>query len=130
MGKKRPRTVVFDTGALIALERGDGRVRALIETALGSGGTIVLCAPVLAQCWRNGASHVRLARFIRMHGVEIEPMDTEAAKACGAVCATSKTADIVNAFVALQARIHSAVVVTSDPDDLRAIDASIVLHQV
>jgi hypothetical protein len=37
MGKARPRTIVLDAGALIAFERGDARMRALVREALKTG---------------------------------------------------------------------------------------------
>jgi len=49
MGKARPQTpVVLDAGALIAFERGDARMRALVREALKAG--VRLCGPL---AWRD-----------------------------------------------------------------------------
>lgn len=51
MGTKRPRPVVLDAGALIAVDRVDRRVIRLLELAQD----IHVPAGALAQAWRNPA---------------------------------------------------------------------------
>jgi predicted nucleic acid-binding protein len=118
---------VFDTGALIAFERNDRRVRTLVALALEHGLAIHVPAAVVAQAWRDGRKQVRLARLIGSGRLAIQALDTEEAKAAGALCGRSRTRDIVDASVALLARRHGATVVTNDPDDLRCIDPGLVL---
>ncbi len=58
MGKESPRAVVLDAGALIAFERGDGRMRALVREALRLGARLVIPAGVLSlKC--GGVPHGR-----------------------------------------------------------------------
>ena len=45
------------------------------------------------------------------------------ALAAGELCAASGTSDVVDAAVVLVARRHGGRVATSDPDDLRRLDA-------
>lgn len=47
-------SLVLDAGALIALERGDGRMRALCREALSSRVKLVVPASVVAQVARGG----------------------------------------------------------------------------
>jgi len=54
-------------------------------------------------------------------------LDAGALIAFGALRGLRRTADIVDASVVLLAKRHDAVVVTSDPDDLRKLDDSIEL---
>ncbi len=44
MGKARPRAVVLDAGAIIAFDRGQPRMRALVREALESRASVVLVA--------------------------------------------------------------------------------------
>ena len=82
MGRTRTRTaagIVLDTGALIALERGDKRMIALLHRALGQGRAFRVPAGVVGQAWRNGRVQVTLARFLRSEEVEIVPLDEQLA---------------------------------------------------
>ncbi len=121
MGARRPRPVVLDTGALIAFERNDERVCRLIELALANGAVVHVPAGVVAQAWRDGRRQARLGRLVGSGWLVIQPLDTNEAKGAGALCGRSRTADVIDASVALLAQRHGAAVVTSDPDDLRRL---------
>jgi len=57
MGRTRTRTaagLVLDTGALIALERGDKRMIALLRRALAQGRAFRVPSGVVGQAWLNG----------------------------------------------------------------------------
>lgn len=111
MGAQRPRPVVLDAGALVALERGNRRVARLLELA----DVVAVPAPVLAQVWRDPSRQVRLARVLRAEPVRIVPLDEGTAHAVGRLCGVTGTADIADASVAVVARLLAAVVVTGDP---------------
>ena len=113
---------MLDAGALIAFERNDRKVRALIELAVVHDRSLHAPAGVVAQVWRDGARQVRLARLIGSGLLEVQALDRDEAQAAGVLCGRSGTHDVVDASVALLARRLRAVVVTSDPDDLRRID--------
>lgn len=123
MGTKRPRSVVLDAGALVAVERADRRVIRLLELAQD----IHVPAGALAQAWRNPARQVRLVRVVSSDGVLIHPLDTASARAAGQLCAATSTSNVIDASVVLVARLVDAVTVTSDPDDLRLLDPGIDL---
>ncbi len=125
MGRTRTRTaagIVLDTGALIALERGDKRMIALLRQALAQGRVFRVPAGVVGQAWRNGRVQVTLARFLRSVEVEIVPLDEELARSCGELCGAAKASDVIDASVVILARERRDLVVTSDPDDLRRLD--------
>jgi rRNA-processing protein FCF1 len=128
MGAARPRQVVLDTGALIAIERGDGKMSALLEASLKSPLRFFLPTPVLAQAWRDGSRQSRLARFLRTPSVEMLPLTEARAKAAGVLCGLSGTGDVVDAAVVIAAREHRCGVITGDTADLAALDATIPLH--
>ncbi len=127
MGPARPRAVVLDAGALLAFERNDRRVRRLVELAAQHGESLHVPAGVIAQVWRDGARQARLSRLVNSGLLNVRDLDLEEARAAGSLCGITGTADVVDASVALLARRHKAAVVTSDPRDLRRLDADLPL---
>jgi len=108
---------------LIAVERADRRVIALLELAQD----IHVPAGALAQAWRNPMRQVRLVRVMSSDGVVIHPLDAATARAAGQLCAATATSDVVDASVVILARMVDGVTVTSDADHLRRIDQGIEL---
>lgn len=125
MGRTRARAaaeIMLDTGALIALDRGDKRMIALLQRALAQGRAFRVPAGVVGQAWRDGSLQATLARFLRSDEVEIVPLDEHLARSCGELCGATNTSDIVDASVVILARERRAPIVTSDPNDLRRLD--------
>ena len=114
--------IVLDTGALIALDRGDKRMVALLHRALAQGRTFRVPAGVVGQAWRSGPRQVMLARFLRSEEVEIVPLDEQLARACGELCRATNSADVIDASVVILARERRDPIVTSDPNDMRRLD--------
>jgi len=109
---------VLDAGALIALERNDRALWAVLKlAALGSTDVIVPSA-ALAQVWRGGPSQALLAKALG-HCV-IASFDA-IARSVGALCGRTRTADICDAQVAIVAATCGDVLYTSDPKDLRRL---------
>jgi hypothetical protein len=123
VGTKRPRPVILDAGALIAIDRADRHMLRLLELAQD----IHVPAGALAQAWRNPARQVRLVRVVSSDGVVIHPLDAAGARAAGQLCAATATSDVIDASVVLVARLVDGVTVTSDLDDLRRLDQTIEL---
>jgi predicted nucleic acid-binding protein len=119
--------LTLDTGALIALESGSRRMAVLVEEALANGVELAIPAGVVAQAWRGGERQVRVARLLRSSVTAIVPLDRKLALRVGARCAATGTADVVDVSVALCARDRGQPVVTSDADDIRAIEPSLTL---
>ncbi len=125
MGRTRTRTatgIVLDAGALLALDRGDKRMIALLQRALAEGRTFRVAAGVVGQVWRNGHVQVALSRFLRSEGVQIIPLDEQIARTCGELCGATNTHDVVDASVVILARERRDPIITSNPDDLRRLD--------
>lgn len=112
----------LDTGALVALERGDPRVRMLVRWATERRVPIAIPAAVVAQAWRDGRRQVQLVRLIKASATEVVPLDRRQATRIGEMCARTGSADVVDASVVICARERKQRVVTSDPDDIRALD--------
>jgi predicted nucleic acid-binding protein len=115
-------TTTLDAGALIAFERGDRMMLALVVVARQEKMRFIVPAPALAQVWRDGRKQARLARLLASKWVEVEPLTDQRARAAGQLCGITATHDIADAAVALCARAHGGRVITSDPDDLRRLD--------
>ena len=125
MGRTRTRSgagLVLDTGALIALDRGDKRMIALLQRALAQDRAFRVPAGVVGQAWRDGRLQVTLARFLRSEEVEIVPLDEELARSCGELCGVANASDIIDASVVIVARERRDPIVTSDAKDLRRLE--------
>ena len=79
----------------------------------------------MAQVWRSPVTQVRLARLFRLDEVEVVPLDEDDARSVGQLLRRAGTADVVDAHVSLVAKRFGAAVITSDPDDLRALDPAL-----
>lgn len=124
------RGLTLDSGALIAFERANRRMLALVVRARERGDPLTVPAGVIGQVWRNGRKQARLARLLGSGLVDIEPLDDHRARAAGQLCGMTATRDVIDASVVLCARARQQPVVTSDPDDLLRLDSSLSLVRV
>src|SRR5579862_9757700 len=122
--------VTMDAGGMIALDRNDRRIVALLARAREVGARITIPATALAQVVRQPERQVRLARLIRQPTTDVVPLDRVDATNVGRLLAASATTDVVDAHVVVCARRARQRVVTSDPDDLRALDPTIAVIPV
>ena len=122
--------VTLDAGALIAFDRNDRAVVAVVRRAVERGLTLVVPAGVVGQVWRDGRRQVRLARLLASEAVHVETLDDARARAAGQLCGVRGTGDVIDASVVLCARSRGQAVLTSDIDDLRRLDPSIEFIRV
>lgn len=121
---------VLDAGALIACERRDQNVTALMEIAALKQIDMVLPSVVLAQVWRDGARQAVLSKTLRNPGIEEAPLHHKDAKRVGELLRISGTSDVVDAHVALLAERLHAPVITSDPGDIGKLNEDLELIRV
>jgi hypothetical protein len=119
--------LTFDTGGLIALDRNDRRVLALLARAAERGMRITVPATALAQAIRNPARQARVSRLVRQASTDLIALNGPDATAVGLLLAQTKTADIVDAHVVICAHRAGQPVITSDADDLRQISPGLKL---
>jgi predicted nucleic acid-binding protein len=106
--------LVFDTGALIALERRRQRMMTILRTAkIGRVQTIVPSVCV-AEWWRGRSD----LRDDLLASVKVEPTDDALMKITGEALAAVPGATAIDAIVMALAARHGAVVYTSDFEDL------------
>jgi hypothetical protein len=108
--------LVFDAGALIALDRGDRAVGALATAAGRNGTDAVTSSACIAQAWRDPARQARLAKALA--GFLELPLDPLSSRRCGQLLAVAHTSDIADAALALLVQ-DGDTVLTSDPHDIK-----------
>jgi hypothetical protein len=111
--------VTYDTGALVAADRGERRMWARHRALLVNREVPTTPAPVVAQAWRGGGRQALLARLLV--GCDVEALDEERARSVGALAARAATSDVVDATVVEGALRRHDMVISSDLEDLRAI---------
>jgi hypothetical protein len=119
--------VTFDAGGLIALDRDNRRVVVLLARSRETGARITVPASALAQAIRRPERQVRLSRLIRQPTTDVIDLGRVDATNVGRLLAASGTSDITDAHVVICARRAGQPVITSDPGDLRLLDASLRL---
>ncbi|MEO8903853.1 MAG: PIN domain-containing protein [Polyangiaceae bacterium] len=110
---------MFDTGALIAAERGKERAARFLRLVRIGQARILVPLPVIAEWWRGrtDAREEILAASQVVASVEV-------AKAAGVALARLKDVDAkltVDAIVMATAALMDAVVVTGDPRDFERL---------
>ena len=119
--------LVLDTGALIALDRGDREFWTDFRRAVSSSTNIKVPVGALAQAWRGGSRQARLARALR--ACEEVPLDGPTARELGTLCGRTGTDDVIDASVAVTAAralpFGPVAILTSDRDDIAPLLATL-----
>jgi hypothetical protein len=118
--------VTYDTGALVAADRGERRQWARHRALLAHRDVPTVPAPVLARAWRGGSRQALLSRLLA--GCDTEALDDARARAAGTLAARAGTSDIVDACVVEGALRRRDLVISSDSGDLYAIAAATSSH--
>lgn len=114
--------VTLDAGGLIALDRDDRRVIALLARAESLGARVTVPATALAQAIRHPSKQARLSRLVRQPTTRVIALDAPDATHVGILLAASGTRDISDAHVVICARRYDEPIVTSDPVDMKRLD--------
>ena len=113
--------LVLDAGGLIAVDRLDRAVGAMLRVAQQDKIPVRTSAAVIAQVWRNGALQVNLARVLA--GVDAATLDGVTGRSVGEILALSKTADVVDGHLGLIVQSGDTVL-TGDAEDIKKILAA------
>ena len=122
--------ITLDTGALIALERGNRVVAAVLQRAIAAKVDVAIPTTVIAQAIRDPAKQVALNMLMRASVTDIVDLDHPTAIAVGRILAVSGTSDITDAHVAITATSRNHAIATSDPGDLTALAPNCELIEV
>ena len=107
--------VTYDSGALIAAERGERLMWARHRALLLRRVVPTVPSPVVAQCWRGTPRQAQLARILA--GCEVETLDDARARAARTLVGRACTADVVDASVVEGALRRGDVIISSDEGD-------------
>jgi predicted nucleic acid-binding protein len=106
--------LTFDTGALIALSRGDKRMRSVLIAAQERRAVITVPAVVIAEWWRAESKRSRLI----LARIRVEPVSERLAMIAGEALAAVPGATAIDAIVMASAAQRGDAVFTSDIEDL------------
>lgn len=123
MKAKRP--LVYDAGALIAADRGSGKMQAAHEISKISGIRPLVPGPVVTQAWRGGPRSARMAYLLGQCTI-VKGLEEDDYREAGTLIPRlslprKKSFDFVDMMVAMVAKQNNAAsIVTSDRKDLLA----------
>lgn len=109
-------TVVLGAGALIAIDRRDRKVGAMLRVAQQQRLAVRSSAGVVAQVWRDSSRQADLSRVLS--GVDVAALDLPVAKRVGVLLGAADSSGVVDAHVAHLVEPGDQLL-TSDPDDMR-----------
>jgi hypothetical protein len=111
--------IVLDTGALIAIDRRNRDVIAVLEKARQRQLVVRTSSGCVAQAWRKGGpNQANLARALV--GISEVALDESASRSIGRLCAATHTSDVIDAHVALLTT-SGDLLLTSDVGDLQVL---------
>jgi hypothetical protein len=116
------RRVVYDTGVLIAADRGDRRLWAEHRVRLEAGNVPLVPSPVIAQASRS-PRQAQMRRLLR--GCEVIPFNETDAHRAGSLLGKARTTDVVDAAVVVLAIEQDADVQTGDATDIRRLAGAV-----
>lgn len=109
---------MFDTGALIAIERGQQSIRRVFVAAIDDGYDVAVITPVIAEWWRRGRREKQRVAILR--ALVVEPPDGRVARLAGEAVGVVG-AGVVDALVMAGASLRGDTVYTSDVHDLERL---------
>jgi predicted nucleic acid-binding protein len=116
-------TLALDSGALIALSRGDQIARSRLRAWVTAGAYVIVPAPVLAETLRGKAQDAAVNRVVNATGMEPVPVSPEAGRLAGAMLgeAGARPSATIDALIAACAIEHGATDILTADDDLRRL---------
>lgn len=118
--------VILDSGALTLLADRDPRVEALLRRLLGDDGAVWVPTVCLVESLTGSSRDARLNR--RLKHVLAHPLDERLAREAAVRRAAVAGDDAADPVVAANAAALGATILTTDPDDLRALAAVVGPH--
>jgi hypothetical protein len=119
-------TLVLDAGALIAIERGEARLVALVKREVAAGRPIRTHAGVVGQVWRGDRRQARLARAL--DSFDVRSIDDDLGRRAGVLIGRAQSADVIDAALVLIAEDGDEILTAdhADLNDLIAVSGRLV----
>jgi predicted nucleic acid-binding protein len=122
-GPQASQRLILDSGAVIALARGDQRARAFLARAQALGTSIEIPVVVLAETVRGGPRDAPIHRVLKAVGSVPEAREIHG-RIAGQLLATARSAATVDALVVAQAvEAGGGHILTGDRGDLERLAA-------
>lgn len=112
-------TLALDSGAIIALSRGDQVARDRLRAWVTAGAYVIVPAPVLAETLRGNARDAAVQRVINMMALEAVPVSPEAGRLAGTMLGDARAlpSATLDALIAACAVEHGATdIITADAE--------------
>jgi predicted nucleic acid-binding protein len=111
--------LILDAGALIAIERNDRKIVALLKVAQLNALSLVSNGGVVAEVWRGGTGNqVPLARLLA--AVTVVPIDGDIGRSAGDLIRNAGGGSAIDATIVAIA-LEGDRIITSDPVDIHAL---------
>ena len=121
--RQAPQRLILDSGAVIALSRGEQRARAFIARAVELGVPVEVPVVVVAETVRGGARDAPVNRVLKAVG-EVPQANEALGRTAGRLLASARSSATVDALVVAQAVASGgAQVLTGDAGDLEPLAA-------
>jgi predicted nucleic acid-binding protein len=118
-----PQRVILDSGAIIALSRGDSRARSFVARALELMIPVEIPAVVVAETIRGGPRDAPVNRILKWVGSIPGTLEVHG-RTAGRLLGTARSAATVDALVVAHAVVAGgAQILTSDRQDLERLAA-------
>ena len=112
-------SIVVDAGALLAVERGDREMVAIIKSERIAGRAPLTHGGIIGQVWRGrGPRQALLVKALA--AVDVRPLDERLGRAAGELLAAAKRRDAFDAALVVLAA-DGDYLITSDPDDIEPL---------
>jgi len=123
-GRQAPQRLILDSGAVIALARGDQRARAFLARALELGVPVEIPVVVVAETVRGGPRDASVHRVLKAIGSIPDAREVHG-RTAGSLLGASRSAGTVDALVVAHALVGGgAHILTGDREDLERLAAS------
>jgi predicted nucleic acid-binding protein len=122
-GPRAPQRLILDSGAVIALSRGDARARAFLARALELHAQVEIPVVVLAETMRGGPRDAPVHRVLKAVGA-VPDLQEVHGRVAGQLLGSTRSAATVDALVVAHGVVAGgAQILTGDPDDLERLAA-------
>lgn len=122
-GRQAPKRLILDSGAVIALARGDHRARAFLTRALELMALVEIPVVVVAETVRGGPRDAPVNRILKAVGSVPEAREIHG-RTAGRLLGAARSASTVDALVVAHAvEAGGAHILTGDREDLSRLAA-------
>lgn len=116
-----PQRLILDSGAVIALSRGDQRARAFLARALELRAPVEIPAVVVAETVRGGPRDAPVNRVLKAVGAISETRESHG-RTAGRLLGSARSSHTIDAIVVAHAvEEGGAHILTGDRDDLKRL---------